>query len=62
MREVAVALDSENRPKDKRGDDEFTKVAEETVAHAADVDSRSDGFHESLNHSSQENTPLQMVI
>lgn len=60
LREVAVALDSENRPKDKRGDDEFTKVAEETVAHAADVDSRSDGFHESLNHSSQENTPLQM--
>ena len=62
MREIAVTHDSENVPKDTREEHEFTKLPKETVVHAADVARSSDGFDKSVNHSSQENTPIHMVI
>lgn len=63
MREIAVSLDLENEPKDKGGDDEFTKVVnDETVLQAADVPSISGGSIGSENHLRQGKTSLPMVI
>lgn len=63
MIETSLTLDSENGPKAKRRDDEFTDLPkDETVAHAADLARRLDGFDESINHPHQENTPIHTVI